>query len=527
MIFDINDIAKIGSIQDVPAYMLPPEAWTVALNMRYMDDGLETLEGWGQIFGTPGVAPHFLLPVSTESNEFTLYTSLTKAFVYDGSTHTDITRTVGGDYTATDSSDWNGTILGGIPVLNNGKDVPQFWGPLTIATPLQPLTAWDTNKRAKVIRAFGPQLIAFNITDTGQNLPHRVLWSHTADPGTLPDSWDPSDPTKDTGEVDLPDVNTGKIVDALPLGNYMYIYKESAVWRMRFVGGQSIYDFGQSAWLQTPGLLGPRSVGITGDGTKHVFATQDDIMWHDGSNVQSILNRRQRRRLQNEMDQENYNRSFMMANPFNNEMWFCYPQAGSAQPDRALIMNYKFAGNTEFVVTEADGITFRYGVVGNTSATGAEIWDTGTDTWDDDTGPWQRFDRRRLLLASPDNTKIYAMGTSLTRDGETISTILRREGLALIGKKRNGELIVDHQRWKLFKRMWPKITGDDVVIKFGYQTVVDGPITWLTPQSYDPTSMTYADPGPTSGRAVGIEITGTGNWRIDGYKLDMEAMGEY
>ena len=62
-------------------------------------------------------------------------------------------------------------------------------------------------------------------------------------------SWDITDATKDCGEIDLPDVNSGVIQEMLPLSNYMYVYKETSTWRGRFVGGRAIFDFGENPWL--------------------------------------------------------------------------------------------------------------------------------------------------------------------------------------------------------------------------------------------------------------------------------------
>src|SRR4051812_32315763 len=124
---EIDDVAKYGVIRDMPPYQLPPEAWSLGENVRFTDDSVSRLLGETQIFGTPGVAPYFAQYISSASQPWWLYTSLTKAYVYDGSSHTDITRAVGGNYGATGALDWNGTILGGIPILNNGIDVPQYW----------------------------------------------------------------------------------------------------------------------------------------------------------------------------------------------------------------------------------------------------------------------------------------------------------------------------------------------------------------------------------------------------------------
>ena len=39
---------------------------------------------------------------------------------------------------------------------------------------------------------------------------------------------DVTDPTKDTGELNLPDVASGVLLNALPLGSNMYLYKEAS-----------------------------------------------------------------------------------------------------------------------------------------------------------------------------------------------------------------------------------------------------------------------------------------------------------
>lgn len=527
MIFEIDDIANVGSVRDVPGYQLPPDVWTLALNMRYADESLQPVDGWVQVFGTPLYAPHFALPVATQAAMFWLYVSLTNAAVFDGTTHTDVTRTVGGNYTASDTFQWNGTLFGGIAILNNGSDVPQAWMTPTVATKLINLANWPANLRAKVVRSFGSFLVAVNLLEAAVEHSHRIRWSHPAAPGTVPTSWDVTDPAVDAGEQDFPDVAAGVLVDALPLGNIMYLYKEASIWKMRYVGGQSIFDFGQSSWITTAGLLGPRCVCITGDGTKHVLATQDDIIWHNGNTVQSILNKRQRKRLQSELDTDNFGQSFMVPNPFNNEVWFCYPGTGQLYPDRALILNYKTAGGNDFVVTECDGITFRNSAFGTIESSTLEAWDTGTDTWDTETGPWSQLQRRRVVLLSPAASKFYTLG-GLTRDGVSFATTLQREGLALIGKKPNGQPVVDHQKMKMAKRLWPKIQGGPISVRFGAQQTVNGSSAWGLPVAFDPAMQVYCDPGIATGRAIGFELTATGvPWRIDGYKIDMEPLGEF
>ncbi len=81
---------------------------------------------------------------------------------------------------------------------------------------------------------------------------------------------------------------------------------------------------------------------------------------------------------------------------------------------------------------------------------------------------------------------------------------------------------------KMLKRMWPKIIGDAVNIRFGAQQTVNGSTMWGSSVTFTPNSDVYCDPGPVSGRAVGIEISATSKaWRLDGYKIDMIPMGEF
>lgn len=521
---DINDLASLGVINDVKPYMLPPEAWTLALNMRYRDKAVESLLGWEQVFGTPPVAPHFLMPISTVATNYWLYSSLTKIYVYDGVAHTDITRTVGGNYTATETYQWNGTILGGIPIFNNGVDVPQYRADMASGTEFENLPNWPANLRARVIRAFGPYLMAFGLTEAGVVKPHTILWSHPADPGSVPSSWDSTVLSNDAGRKDLEDVNSGVILDAMPLTN-MFIYKENSTWRATHIGGRFIFDF--KPFLETSGILAPRCVALTGDGKRHCVVTQDDMIWHNGNRIVSILDDRQRTKLFAEMDTLNYGNSFMFCNPLASEIWFCYPTTGMTNPNKALIWNYK-EGGEKGVISFADGITFRNAAIGSIEGDSSELWSDGTDEWDEDTGPWSEFLRRRVLLAGTDATKFYNMDRGSTRDGVAFLQTLQREGLSVVGRKRNNEWIVDHQNRKLFQRLWPKVTGNAINIRLGSQELVDGPVSWGGAVEFDPTIGRAADNDPISGAALAIELSSSSkSWRLDGYKAAITLLGQF
>ena len=182
------------------------------------------------------------------------------------------------------------------------------------------------------------------------------------------------------------------------------------------------------------------------------------------------------------------------------------------------------------MVTEADGITFRNAVSGNIEAFVPEIWDSGTDTWLDDTGPWARLERRRVILSNPADSKMMKLDQGPTRDGLVFGTILQREGLGLALKNKNGDTIVDFGTQKMVSRIWPKVSttsGGTISIRLGAQQTVGGPTLWGAAVAFDPEQTVFADPGPSVGRALGIEFSRTGSWRIDGYKIEVAQLGKY
>lgn len=516
----IDALASVGLIKDQPGYMLPPEAWTKAYNVRYRDGAVERLAGYSQIFGTPGVAPYFAMPLVTSSTFWWLYMGLAKAYAYDGSAHTDITRAAGGDYAATSAAQLNGTLLGGIPILNNGVDEPQAWLTASTGTDLTDLANWDSNRTCRVMRALGSFLVALNITDGSDNFGHQVLWSHPAEPGSVPSSWDETDPAKDTGLNELPDVNSGVITDAGALRGSLYIYKGSSTWRQSFIGGRFIFDF--KTFSETSGILAPRCWTLTPDGLRHVVLTQDDLIIHDGNKIVSILDKKMRKTLFAAISPTTYGESFVFANPTFSEIWVCYPEQGATVANRALIWNYKEGG-----ISEAD-VAFQHAAQGEFESVDTELWSDGSDTWATDTGPWGQVNRKQVVLVSPVTTKFYQMDSGLTRDGSAFTATLQRGGLSILGKDRQGNWIVDHEQYKMLKRLWPKLRGGAVRIRFGSQDLVDGPITWNTPKSFDPSlSVTHDDIVTGRANAIEIETTASAHWTLDGYKVEVEPLGSF
>lgn len=523
----IDDVAALGVIKDIKPYELPPEAWSEALNVRAIDDGMEWAGAKTQVFGTPTVAPHFALPVRNATASFLIYTSLTKAYVYDGANHTNITN-AGGDYVATATRQWNGTLLGGIPIINNGIDEPQFWDiALNVATPLADMTNWPTGDSARIFRAFGPFLLAFDPTIGVDRYPHAVLWSHPADPGSLPSTWDYTDPATDAGLNDLPDTYAGIIRDALPLRGVMIIYKDGSTWRMTPISSGFIFDF--ETLYESSGILAARCMTQTPKGDMHFVATADDIIVHDGSQTQpqSVLSKRMRRYLFAQLDSTNYINSFAFMHSSKEECWFCYPENGQTNPNMAIVWNAR-----DGQITERE-VDFRNAILTPTpsGAITSPVWSSITGTWEA-SGGWSGSEaigvvsQRITVVCNTDDTKFLHLDSGSDNDGAEVHATLQRTGLSITGRKRNGEWVVDYHKRKQLNRLRVKANGGPINVRVGFQELVDGSVEWSETQEFDPATMLYLD-FAGCGQAIAVEFTASVPFRIEGYIVDIEVIGEY
>ena len=86
----------------------------------------------------------------------------------------DITRASGGDYSSTTDDTWTSTVLGGVLVMTNFYDKPQYWA-LTDGVPLSSQKMQDLND--------WPALTALNgaITGTGVPSPDEIVVDSTLD----------------------------------------------------------------------------------------------------------------------------------------------------------------------------------------------------------------------------------------------------------------------------------------------------------------------------------------------------------
>ena len=80
----IPDIGRYGLIQDQPAHILPPGAWSDGRNVQFRDNRVRKAMGSEAVYGTPTVDPYWGLNAVTGGDSYWLYASLTKLYTVLG-----------------------------------------------------------------------------------------------------------------------------------------------------------------------------------------------------------------------------------------------------------------------------------------------------------------------------------------------------------------------------------------------------------------------------------------------------------
>lgn len=513
----ITGCGSIGVNRDLSAHELPPNAWTDASNMRFLDGFAYQFYGHGEVYNSPSEAPQHVLPINIGTARYWIYTTAGKTFcvtITSGSAvHTDITHATARTGIV---NQWTSTSLSGIPILNVGDaaKVPMIWD-LDVTHKFVDMTNWPASTYCKSLRAFNNTLVALNITKTSTNYPAMVKWSHPADPGTVPASWDETDATKDAGEFDLATGGFSPIVDGMQLGNVFMVYTENAAWRMELIGGAYVYKFSK-----VPGLSGVMNRNCIADaGGFHVLLTGSDVVVHDGQVVTSVLDKASRRYLFQNIDVTNSDKCFVFKNPYFNEIFICYPSIGASSCDKAMVWNY--IDKTVSFRSLPNLNHAEFGAVdnglGGTWAADSAPWISDLTLWN---GPDFVPSTARVIMGSAD-VKLYMMDASASFDGVIPVAYLERRGLSFVVP----------ESIKLVKGIRPRIVGNTGETVLIYVGASDDP--YLDPVYGEAMThtigTTISNDCLISGRYIAIKFaTGTAfQWRLDSFDIDVELQGMF
>ena len=381
-LINIDNAGQYGIVTDIPPYQLPPNAWSGGNNVRVRNSGIKKCAGFEEVFASCPIPPHHIFSVSDGTSVYWMALGEDKAYVFknQGGGWTNITRqTTGSDvnYTTSEEEGWSHTIIGGVPVMTNFRDAPQFWalssGVYATGTKLAELSNWEASTDlCKSIKSFKTFLIALNMDRAGVPYPKLVKWSNEAASHAVPTSWDEADATKDAGEYELADT-PGDIIDGLQLGESFMIYKDDAIYIMNYIGTPFIFSF--KLLSPTIGILTKNCVSEFSGG--HFFFGKTNIYLNDGQTISPLLTDRLRREVFDNLDGDNFKRSFTVADYNRNEMLACYPSGGYTYPNKAVIWNW--STNT---------LTLRDLPNPSSMGFGVAFVSTDSDEWDDNTKDW-------------------------------------------------------------------------------------------------------------------------------------------
>ena len=506
----IKNLGSIGLVKDQLPQEVADAAFTDVSNVRFRDGNAERISGDTQIYSAPAVTPYFVTAYANGSYRYVVHAGTAAVYVDDGTTRTDITGTAP---TGAAGNRWTGGTLNGVLVLNNGVDQPMYWGG-NVASNLATLTGWNSAWRCASMRPWKNYLFALDVTKTTTRYPHMVKWSSAADPGTAPASWNEADPAVDAGELDLAET-TDFLVDCLPLGDQLIIYKEFSTYAATYVGGQFIFSFKRLP--VDHGLMAKGCAAIVPGG--HLVITNGDLVLLTAQGSQSVVDGKLRRWLFDSIDSTYYDRAFIATNPSYNEAWVCYPTTGNSTCNRALIWNWK---ENTFTVRSLTGVT--YGCSGQIAVSIDDTFDSDSVPFDESSTTFDQaqlpLSKAQLVLCTTD-PKILAADIGSDFHGPGFTASLERTGLAF----------GDPSVIKTVRSVYPRIDGNagsTVYIQIGATMDAETPYTWGDAVPYVIGSTYKADMFAT-GRFIGYRVSSTDTfvWRMRSIDFDVKMGGRY
>ena len=528
----VENVGEVGIVKDINPWQLPPNVWSNGNNVRAEHGAIVKSPGYAEVMATCPVTPYHIVQLKYGTEAYWVIASLESIRVYKTSNETwyDITRsTDSSTYNATADEGWTSTVIGGVLVMANGFDQPQFWalssGVPSTSTVMANLTNWSAGAGSThyplSVRAFRSFLIALNLTEGGVPIPQKVKWSTEAGIQTVPSSWDESSATVDAGEYELADTK-GAILDGLPLGDTFMIYKDDSIYSMTYVGTPFIFAFRQLS--PSVGALAKNCVAEFDGG--HFILGNGDVYINDGQRVKSITPHKIRDFIFGEIDGANFERSFVVADYGNTEMWACFPTPTSVtnQCNKAVVWNWT---NNAFTIRDIPNLAHAgYGTVADPNS--FTTWAAAVPTWSSALGTWTQTwsqSENVLVMASPTDTKLYRNASGNREDDTDMTSFIERTGIAVTAQQQNDQSTV-----KRIKAIWPKMevtgSGNTVNVYVGTQNSTEEAVTWSDAVVFNPDTQSKVSVRK-SGKLYGVKFESTGDfdWRLDGYEVELDDAG--
>jgi hypothetical protein len=526
----IADLGSVGLLSDMVPSLAPPAAWTSMINCATNDNSLQSARGERKLFDLQ-IKPLY----------HCAYKSRWTVIVSDGvAVHAyDLIDKVAKVITPV-SQTWSAgfvsfAILNGVLVVNSASDGMFFWDTGAVAPAdqiLKPCPGWDANWRCAYVCAYRYYLVALNMTEASVNFQHKIRWSNSAQEGDLPTQWVAS-LTNDAGD-DLLGETAGAIIGGAVVRDSLYIVKEDGIYAMSWIGGQYVMRVDQ-----LKGGVGTRLARgfYPAMGGLVVFTTAD-CLYFDGQNATSLVDKRIRRTIFNQVSEELWDLSQVYVSEATSQIYIAGVAAGALNLTDAYVYNYeeKTWGHRRLVNS------YGFDTILVTEATSTLTWDQlGTPplpkampmfipglSWDDQVdGSWNKG----VYQPSVPDTIVYESND--TDDAWWVSVIglqnTNSDGsLKYCRADRVGLPIGGADKLMMLTQVWPEMVGQATVrFSFGGQMTEDGPTVWDGPYSYTVGSDNTITPRVT-GRFLSLRVESEDieSWRLGAITYNFEPAGE-
>lgn len=518
-----QNAAQYGVMADVEPHDLPLLAWSSGKNVRFRNGKVEKMKGHGEIF-TPAFDVNFALTVEAPAGYYWLYAGDANVAARGSSISNDITPA---SFTPAAGQKWTGGVLNGIAVLNHFGNVPLAWMTPDGSTDLVALPNWPSTWRARSVRPFKNFIVAIGVKKGTSDNPHLVLWSHPADPGSAPNSYDVTNATVDAGEVPLAETE-GPFVDQMGLAGANILYKTDCAYLMRHIGGIDIMGFKQID--DAIGLIAPNAFcSFASRGAKHLVFGPGDVYVHDGTTSETILRGRMRDWIFRMLSDQYYKNSFVVHSVDTQEIFVCFPENGVQYPNLALVWDYR---NNTTTIRDLPSIGFAAAgrIVETGSAGFVDTWDAASTSWDEDTAAWGNGEyvatnKRVAMFSRGGARKAYALDIGTTFAGDEYDAFFERIALPIVGQDIKGQPIANLDGRKIVTEVWPRISADvgtQLKVRLGTQENVDDPISWTDDMTYI-VGVTEKLTPYVSGKIISIRfsVKSKTSFRFSGFDLEV------
>ena len=342
----IQGLGEGGVVADIPAVIAPINTFSDSLNMRFIDQAIETFTG-EELYATVAIAPSFGIQWRRPDQTYNVF-GKNGDFV-----RVDAAGSVASIFSSVDAkysnSKWQSTYFNGgyAIVVNNGKSTPLYSLFGSLVTNLQELPGWnwqpDVTISAKVIKSFGYSLVAANLTlDDGSTItyaPSTIRISVQAATGAIPDIWQPGLTTDTADEFEIN--STSPILDMAELRGSLFVYTATEIHVIK-IGQQTT----RQSYSTSRGILNTNCV-VEADNFHYVVDKNDIYRHSGGGGFEPVCEKRTRRKFFKELNDAHSDKVFVLHESEFKEIWICYPSGVATTCNKAMVINYR-SGATYF-----------------------------------------------------------------------------------------------------------------------------------------------------------------------------------